>query len=103
MSINIAYTGECVYEDYRLKYQIIDLEFIKNKFFKIEVVCFSRFNEFDREAIFKYSTSNLNSSDERLKVAMSIFDSIIKNIKLEKNNIYKLCVRDKKIYYITAL
>lgn len=93
-------TGECIYQKFKLEYQIIYLEFIQDRSLKIDVVCYNPFNEYDKEAILKYSTNNLKSTDERLKIALLIVESAIKNLKLDKNKLFKLVVRNNKIFYL---
>jgi hypothetical protein len=94
--------GECMYENFRLEYQVVHLEFVKNKFLKIEAVCYNP-STFDKEAVFKYTTNNLNSPDEKLKIAFSIIDSVIKNLDLSKDKIYKLIVENNKVFYISVV
>lgn len=95
--------GVCMYEKFKLEFQIVYLEYIYNKSIKIEAVCYNRKNSINKEEIFKYSTNNLNSSDERMKVSLSILDSVIKNLDLEKDNLYKLNVKNNEVFYIHKL
>jgi NhaP-type Na+/H+ and K+/H+ antiporter len=97
---NTARTGECMYEDFRLEYQVVNLEYIKDRSLKIEAVCYNPYNILDKEAIFKHSTNNLNVFDERLKISYSIIDSLIANLDLPKNKLYKLIIRDNQVFYI---
>lgn len=100
MKPNTTCAGECMYENFKLEYQVIHLEYIKNKLLKVEAVCYNRHNTLDKEAVFKYNSNNLNIQDERLKIALSIMDSIIKNLDLPKENLYKLVVENNQVFYI---
>lgn len=100
MKPNTACAGECMYENFRLEYQVVYLEFIKDKFLKIEAVCYNPYNVLDKEAIFKHSTSNLNAFDERLKISYSIIDSVINNLNLPKDKLYKLIVKNNQVFYL---
>lgn len=101
MVANPLCAGACLYEDFKLEYQVINLEFIHNKLLKIEVVCINPYNSFEREATLKYSTDNLLSNpDERLKISYSIMNSVIKNFKLSKDKLRKLNIKDGKVFYI---
>lgn len=96
--------GVCVYENIRLEYQIINLEFVHNKFLKIEAICLNPSNIYDREATFKYTTNNLNSLDERLKISFAIINSVAENLSLDTNKLYKLIVKsNNKIFYICSI
>lgn len=103
MKPNTACAGKCMYEDFKLEYQVVHLEFVRKKFLKLEVVCYNPYNTLDKEAVLKYHTTNLNSSDEKLKVVLSVVDSIIKNLNLEKENLYKLVVRNHEIFYLVKI
>lgn len=92
--------GVCTYEDFRLEYQIEYLEIIFKRSLKIQAVCYNPYNLYDREAIFKYSTNNLSSNDIRLKIAMSMIESLIKDLRLDKNKLYKFIVKNKQVFYI---
>jgi hypothetical protein len=100
MKHNTACTGACMYENFKLEYQVVYLEFIHNKFLKIEAVCYNPSNPLDKEAILKYSTNNLNTPDERLKIAFMMIDSVIKNLNLSKSNLRKMVIKDHQVYYI---
>jgi hypothetical protein len=92
-----------MYENFRLEYQVVHLEYVHKKLLKIEAVCLNPFNEYDREAIFKYSTNNFNIKDERLKISFALLDSVAKNLNLDMDNLYKLIVKNNKVFYIYAL
>lgn len=100
MKTNTACAGECMYENFRLEYQVVHLEYVKDKLLRIEAVCYNPYNVLDKEAIFKHSTNNLNASDERLKISYSIIDSIISNLNLEKEKLYKLIVKNNQVFYL---
>ena len=95
--------GECMYEDFKLEYQIVSLEYVHKKCLKIEAICRNSRNALDKEAVFKYSTTNLNHQDERLKISFSIIDSVIKNLNLEKDKVFKLVVKNGEVFYIHSL
>lgn len=95
--------GECIYEDFTLEYVVISLEYIRNKSIKIEAVCHNRHNSFDKEAVFKHSTNNLNMLDDKLNITYSIMDSLIKNIGLQKDKVYKLIVKNGNVFYLSAV
>lgn len=100
MKPNPTCAGECMYENFKLEYQVVHLEFIHNKYLNIEAICYNPFNQYDRESIFKHTITKFNSSDIKLKIALSIIDSIIKNLNLPEDKLYKLVIRDNKIFYI---
>jgi|ERR1700722_4685537 len=95
--------GVCMYENFRLEYQVVHLEYVYNKFLKIEAVCLNPFNKCDREATFKYSTNNFNINDERLKISFTIIESLAKNLEIDMDNLYKLIVKNNKVFYIHSL
>lgn len=103
MKPNTTCAGECMYENFRLEYQVTALEYIHNSYLKIEAVCFNPYNEYDREAIFKYSTNSFLAKDERLKIAMLIIDSLIKNLNLSKDSLRKLIIKNKETFYICKI
>ena len=96
-----ATAGVCVYNEYKLQYQIVSLEYVANKSLKIEAICYNK-RSFDKEAVFKYSTNNFRLFDERLEVSLTIVDSLIENLKLDKSKLKKLTVIGGEIYYILA-
>lgn len=100
MKPNTACAGACMYENFKLEYQVVYLEFVHNKYLKLEAVCYNRLNSIDKEATLKYSTSNLNSPDERLKISFLIMDSVIKNLNLSKDKLRKLIVKDHQVHFI---
>lgn len=100
MKSNTALAGECMYEDFRLEYQVVSLEFIRNKHIKVEAVCYNPHNTLDKEAILKYSTNNFNSNDGRLEIALSMLDSLTKNLNLQKETLYKLIIKDHQVFYL---
>lgn len=95
--------GVCMYENFRLEYQVVYLEYVHKKSLKIEAICLNPFNEYDREATFKYSTNNFNINDERLKISFTIIDSVAKNLNLDMSKLYKLIVKNNKVFYIHSL
>jgi hypothetical protein len=95
--------GECIYEDFTLEYVVISLEYIRNKSMKIEAVCYNRRNSFDKEAVFKHSTNNLNILDDKLRISYSIMDSVIKNMDLQKDKLYKLIIKNGGVFYLCAV
>lgn len=101
MNNSNAAAGTCVYENTRLEYVVVSLEFIRNKSLKIEVVCLNP-RSFDKEATLKYTTTNLSLPDERLNIALSIMDDVIKNLDLPKDKLYKLVVKNHNVFYVCA-
>ena len=95
--------GECIYENFKLEYQVIILEYVRGKSLKIEAVCFNPFNEYDKEAVFKHSTTNLKIVDEKLKIAFSILDSVIGNLNFNKEKLHKLVIKNNQVFYISTL
>lgn len=96
--------GSCTYDNFKLEYQVVSLEFVRNKFIKIEAICYDPYSKhFDKELTLKYHTTNLKTSDNKLKIVWSIIDSLIKNLELPKENLYKLVVKNKQIFYILKL
>ncbi len=95
-----ACAGEFVHEKFKLEYQVVHLEYVRNSSIKIEAVCYNRRNSLDKEATFKYATNNLKSTDEQLIISLSIVDCVIKNLDIPKEKLYKLIVRDCKVFYI---
>lgn len=103
MQTNTACAGKCIYESYKFEYQVIHLEFIRNKHLELEIVCYNKHNTLDKESTLKYNTNNFNSADEKLKIALSIMDSVIKNLNLEKEKLYKLVVRNREVFYLSEV
>jgi hypothetical protein len=103
MAINLACAGECIYEDFNLEYQITELEFIKNKSISIVAICYNPRATIYKEITLKYSTKNLNSPDEQLKLSLAMTDSIINNLSLNKEKLYKLVINDNKIFFIHSI
>ena len=96
-----ATAGVCVYNEYKLEYQIVSLEYITNRSLKIEAICYNK-RSFDKEAVFKYSTNNFRLFDERLEISLTIVNSLVENLKVDKAKLKKLTVIDGQIYYILA-
>ena len=103
MKPNVARAGKCLYENFNLEYQITYLEFIRDKSISIEAVCYNPIATIYKEIILKYSTTNLNSPDEQLKLSLLMVDSIIKNLALDKNKLYKLIIKDNNIFFVKSL
>jgi len=101
MKSNTTCAGECMYENFKLEYQVVHLEYVRNKYLKLEAVCYNPHNTLDKEAVLKYNTNNLNSPDEKLKIALHMLDSIIAKLELPKEKLYKLVVRNLEVYYIS--
>jgi hypothetical protein len=99
---NPATAGECLFENFKLEYQITSLEYICGKSVKIEAVCYNPYS-FDKEAILKYTSNNLKVPDRKLDIALLIINSLIKNIKLDANKLRKLTIKDSKIFFIHTL
>jgi len=101
MKPNVACAGECMYENFKLEYQVVHLEYVRNKHLRIEAVCYNPHNTLDKEAVLKYSTNNLKSPDEKLKIALNMVDTLITNLDLSKEKLYKLVVRNREVFYIS--
>jgi hypothetical protein len=93
-------TGECLFESFKLEYQITSLEYVIGKSLIVEAVCYNPFNQHDKEAILKYSTTNLKSSDRKLELVLLMVNNFIDNLKLDKTKVRKLVIRNKEIFYI---
>lgn len=102
MGYNIATAGECIWESFNLEYQITELEFIKNKSLSIEAICYNPTATIYKEITLKYSTKNLSAPDEQLKLSLIMIGSIINNLSLNKNKLYKLVIKDSKIFYLCS-
>jgi hypothetical protein len=92
--------GIAIVDNVRLEFQVIALEYIPGKFIAIEAICL---NQFHREAVFKLITKNLLFPDKKTEIAFSIINSVIKEVELDSNSLHKLCIRDKKVFYITSV
>jgi hypothetical protein len=103
MQPNTACAGECIYDQFRLQYQVINLEYIKGKSLSIVAVCYNPFNSLDKESTLKFSTNNFNIPDKRLDIVMSIIESVIENLKLPKDKLFKLVVKDSQAFYICSV
>jgi hypothetical protein len=101
-SPSTASSGECRYQKQRFEFRVLNLEFIRGKSLIIEAVCYNPSLEYphNKEKILRYKTNNFFLPDEELKIAMAIINSIVKKSKLPKNKLYKLCVKDSKIFFI---
>jgi hypothetical protein len=99
---NPATAGECLYQSFKLEYQITSLEYVCGKSVKIEAVCYNPYS-FDKEAILKYSTNNINVPDRKLDISLLIINSLIKNLKLDPKTLRKLTIRDHKIFFIHTI
>jgi hypothetical protein len=97
-----ASSGECRYQKQRFEFRVLNLEFVRGKSLKIEAICYNPSLEYpnNKEKTLIYQTTNFSIQDEKLKVAMAIINAIVKKTKLPKNQLYKLCVKDSKIFYI---
>lgn len=100
MKPNTTCAGECMYENFKLEYQVVYLEFIRKKSLKIETICINPNNTLDKEVVLKYSTNNLSTPDEQLKIAYSIMDSVIQNLNLSRDKLFKLIVKNHQIFYV---
>lgn len=98
MKSNLA--GVCVFENFKLEYQVEYLEYIPNKSLNIKAICFNPYNVWDREAVFKYSTNNLSLNDPRLQIAISMIEGLVKDLNLQNERLFKLVVRNKQAFYI---
>lgn len=98
----IAPSGECRYQKQRFEFRVSNLEFVRGKSLIIEAVCYNPSLEYpnNKERILKYETTNFFLKDEQLKIAMAIINSIVKRSKLPKNRLYKLCVKNNKVFFI---
>lgn len=97
-----ASSGECRYQKQRFEYRVLNLEFIRGKSLIIEAVCYNPNLEYphNKEKTLQYKTTNFFLQDEELKIAMAIINAIVKKSKLPKHKLYKLCVKDGKIFFI---
>lgn len=95
-----ACAGKCRYEDFNLEYRIVSFTYIYKQFLSIEAICYNPSPSYHKEAVFKYSTTNLNSNDERLKVARLIMDTIIHDLDIPADNVYKLVVKNDEVFYL---
>jgi hypothetical protein len=91
--------GECLIEDFRLEYKVINLTYIYNRFLHIEAICHNHLHPYDKEAVFRYNTTLFSSNDKKLKIALLIIDSIIKDLDIP-SNITKLSIVNGKVFYI---
>jgi hypothetical protein len=98
MANDITCAGTCIYENFKLQYQIVHLEFIKGKFLQIEAICYNPY-AYDKEAIFKYCTRNFAISDEKFKIAISLLNSVIDNLELPSIP-FRLIVKNHQVYYL---
>lgn len=100
--MNTACAGECMFENFKLEYQVVELEYVKNKYLRIEAVCYNPRNTLDKEATLKYSSNNLKSTDEKFKIAIGMVDRLITNLDLSKEKLFKLVVRNGEVFYLVA-
>lgn len=100
MKPNATCAGECMLDTFRLHYNVVSLEFIKDKSLTIEAICYNPFDPVNREAIFKHTTNNLSSKDDKQVIAISILNSFIESLELSRDNLYKLVVRNKEVFFI---
>jgi hypothetical protein len=103
MQPNTACAGECVYQQFKLQYQVVQLEYVRGKCLSIVAICYNPYNSLDKESTLKYSTSNLNIPDKRLDIAMSMVDDVIKNLELDANKLYKLVIKDSQAFFVCAV
>jgi hypothetical protein len=97
-----ASSGECRYQKQRFEFRVLNLEFVRGKSLLIEAVCYNPSLEYphNKEKTLTYATNNFFVEHEELKIAMAIINAIVKKSKLPKNRLYKLCVKDSKIFFI---
>lgn len=95
-----ACAGKCKYEDFNLEYRIVSFTYIYKQILSIEAICYNPSPSYHKEATFKYTTTNLNSNDERLKVAKLIMDTIIADLELSADKLYKLAITGNQVFYI---
>lgn len=104
MVANTTCAGECIYDNFKLEYQIVSLEFIRDKSLTIEAICYNKKSKhIDKEMILKYRSSNLSTPDGKQKIVLSILFSLMKNLNLQKEKLHKLVVRNNQVYYICDL
>ncbi len=100
---NGASSGVCKYEDFELEYQIVSLDYSFNKILSIEAICYNPSPSYHKEATFKYSTTNLNSNDERLKIANLIINTIVGHLGTERNKLRRLSIRNGEVFYMCSI
>jgi hypothetical protein len=102
MGSTAPYLGQFRYNSEKFEFRVIALEFIRGKSLKMEAVCCAPNlpHPNNKEQLFRYSTTDFNIPDEALKVALAILSSVIKKAHLAKKPLYKLSVREGKVYYI---
>lgn len=103
MQPNIACAGQCIVEQFKLQYQIVNLQYIVGKSISIEAVAYNPYSSPDKEAVLKFSTTNLNSPDKRLDIAMSMVDDVIANLGLDADKLRKLIVRDSQAFWVCSV
>lgn len=104
---NVArHTGQCFYKEFKMEFQILNLEFIKGKNLYIEAICYHPTSAKNKEVLFQYNTSNTESCsplDEKSAIALMIINLTIDKLKLNKNNLYKLSIKNKDVYHISKV
>lgn len=87
-------------DDFRLEYQVISLEYVLHKSLEIVAVCHNPWGVLDKEATFKYSTTNFPIGDEKNRLALLIVESVIKNLELPKEKLRKLVIRNGQVFFV---
>jgi hypothetical protein len=105
--------GICNYDDFRLEYHVVVLEYVPCKQLNIEVVCYNPAGTWEKEATFKHSTKlspfqsleliKFQTSDPKLRIAASIISSVIENIKLPKDKLRRLNIKDGKVWFVCVV
>ena len=97
---SLAGAGECLYKEFRLEFQVVELEYVFNKSLKINAICFNPFHQYEKEAVLNHCSSNLGNGDERTKISLLIIDALIKKLNLDKNQLRKLVIKNNKAFFI---
>lgn len=96
--------GEFTYDDIKLEYQVILLEYHHSRrrnYLHIEAICLNPLNSWDREMKFVFQTNNFSSNDEKLKIAFTILKSVIDNLGIA--SVFKLNIKNGNVFYMKEI
>ena len=101
---NLAHTGKCYFKEFKMEFQILNLDFVKDKSLSIAAVCYHPTSAKNKEVLFHFNTLNTKyPTDEQSAIAFIIMNLTIERLKLNKENLYRLSIKNKDVYFLSKL